>query len=129
MHQPQRFDDKVWELCAALERDIGCLVGCNAYITPAGTQGLAPHHDDVELWVCQTEGLLPTFSLHSKPQIEFRACLLPVSKTCHKLTKYAKEEEESSSPFFSDVAVRNIIPIAQNPSMEDSKTSTSTSCF
>ncbi|GFH08325.1 JmjC domain-containing protein [Haematococcus lacustris] len=35
---------------------LGCLVGCNAYLTPPGTQGLAPHHDDVELWVCQTEG-------------------------------------------------------------------------
>ena len=22
----------------------------------AGTQGLAPHYDDVEIWVCQTEG-------------------------------------------------------------------------
>lgn len=22
----------------------------------AGTQGLAPHYDDVELWVCQAEG-------------------------------------------------------------------------
>ena len=22
----------------------------------AGTQGLAPHHDDVELWICQTQG-------------------------------------------------------------------------
>ena len=21
-----------------------------------GTQGLAPHHDDVELWICQTQG-------------------------------------------------------------------------
>lgn len=31
-------------------------MGSNAYITPAGTQGLAPHHDDVELWVCQTQG-------------------------------------------------------------------------
>lgn len=22
----------------------------------AGTQGLAPHHDDVEIWVCQSQG-------------------------------------------------------------------------
>lgn len=26
------------------------------YLTPAGSQGLAPHHDDVELWVVQTSG-------------------------------------------------------------------------
>lgn len=25
-------------------------------LTGAGTQGLAPHYDDVDLWVCQTEG-------------------------------------------------------------------------
>jgi hypothetical protein len=27
-----------------------------SYLTPAGSQGLAPHHDDVELWVVQTSG-------------------------------------------------------------------------
>jgi lysine-specific demethylase/histidyl-hydroxylase NO66 len=56
LHQPQRFFDGCWRLLAALERQLGCLVGCNAYLTPAGTQGLAPHHDDVELWVVQTAG-------------------------------------------------------------------------
>ena len=56
VHQPQRFDDTAWAICAALEAQLGCLVGCNAYITPAGAQGLAPHHDDVELFVCQTSG-------------------------------------------------------------------------
>ena len=54
--QPQRFNDSVWRLVSALERKLGCLVGCNAYITPPNTQGLAPHHDDVELWICQTQG-------------------------------------------------------------------------
>lgn len=41
---------------AAMERQLGCLVGANAYLTPKGSQGLAPHHDDVELWVVQTAG-------------------------------------------------------------------------
>ncbi|KAK9802556.1 hypothetical protein WJX73_001613 [Symbiochloris irregularis] len=54
--QPQRWLDSLWRLTAALEAQLGCLVGINAYLTPAGTQGLAPHHDDVELWVCQTQG-------------------------------------------------------------------------
>jgi ribosomal protein L16 Arg81 hydroxylase len=27
-----------------------------SYLTPAGSQGLAPHYDDVELWVVQTSG-------------------------------------------------------------------------
>ncbi|GIL85103.1 hypothetical protein Vretimale_9964 [Volvox reticuliferus] len=56
LHQPQRFVNKLWRLVAALEAQAGCLVGCNAYLTPASGQGLAPHHDDVELFVCQTQG-------------------------------------------------------------------------
>ncbi|KAL4853814.1 Ribosomal oxygenase 2 [Chlorella vulgaris] len=55
-HQPQHYSDELWRLLAALERQLGCLVGCNAYITPQGTQGLAPHYDDVEIFVVQTEG-------------------------------------------------------------------------
>jgi hypothetical protein len=38
-HQPQRFSDELWRLLAGLERQLGCLAGCNAYITPPGTQG------------------------------------------------------------------------------------------
>eukprot|EP01052_Picozoa_sp_SAG31_P011886 SAG31_NODE_684_length_12833_cov_8.046411_4_plen_429_part_00 len=34
----------------------GCLVGVNAYMTPADSQGLAPHHDDIEAFVLQIEG-------------------------------------------------------------------------
>ncbi|BDA49680.1 Ribosomal oxygenase 2 [Coccomyxa sp. Obi] len=56
VHQPQRFCDALTEQCFSLERQLGCLVGSNAYITPAGAQGLAPHHDDVEIFVVQTEG-------------------------------------------------------------------------
>jgi len=54
--QPQRWDDKCWRLAAALEAQLGCLVGVNAYLTPGGTQGLAPHTDPVEILVIQTEG-------------------------------------------------------------------------
>lgn len=39
VHQPQRFNDELWRLLAALEGQLGCLVGINAYLTPAGTQG------------------------------------------------------------------------------------------
>lgn len=30
--------------------------GANAYLTPKGTQGLAPHTDPVEIFVVQTQG-------------------------------------------------------------------------
>ncbi len=36
VHQPQRFCDGLTELCFFFERQLGCLVGSNAYITPAG---------------------------------------------------------------------------------------------
>ena len=36
VHHPQRFSDGLTELCFSLEQQLGCLVGSNAYITPAG---------------------------------------------------------------------------------------------
>lgn len=36
LHQPQRFSDSLWRLISALEAQLGCLVGANAYLTPAG---------------------------------------------------------------------------------------------
>lgn len=39
VHQPQRFSGEAWRLLAALEAQLGCLAGCNAYLTPPGTQG------------------------------------------------------------------------------------------
>jgi hypothetical protein len=37
LHQPQRWNESLWRLIAAMEKQLGCLVGANAYITPAGT--------------------------------------------------------------------------------------------
>ncbi len=36
VHQPQRFCDALTRLCSSLENQLGCLVGSNAYLTPAG---------------------------------------------------------------------------------------------
>eukprot|EP00929_Paragymnodinium_shiwhaense_P078454 TRINITY_DN40674_c0_g1_i1.p1 TRINITY_DN40674_c0_g1~~TRINITY_DN40674_c0_g1_i1.p1 ORF type:complete len:530 (+),score=104.78 TRINITY_DN40674_c0_g1_i1:77-1666(+) len=55
-HQPQRFCDTLARLLFELECYFGCLVGSNTYMTPKGSQGLAPHFDDVEIFVIQTEG-------------------------------------------------------------------------
>ena len=35
---------------------LGILFSTEVSFSLIGTQGLAPHYDDVELWVCQTEG-------------------------------------------------------------------------
>lgn len=55
-HQPQQHSAALHELLAGMEAQFGCLVGANIYITPAGAQGLAPHHDDIEAFVLQLEG-------------------------------------------------------------------------
>ncbi len=59
LHQPQRFEefDSLYRLMAALEAELQTLVGCNAYLTPKSSQGLAPHWDDVNVIVIQVEGV------------------------------------------------------------------------
>lgn len=54
--QPQHFERELQYLIVALESHFHSLVGCNAYLTPSLTQGLALHHDDVEVMVVQQEG-------------------------------------------------------------------------
>eukprot|EP00096_Caligus_rogercresseyi_P013490 TRINITY_DN6129_c0_g1_i1.p1 TRINITY_DN6129_c0_g1~~TRINITY_DN6129_c0_g1_i1.p1 ORF type:complete len:440 (+),score=129.22 TRINITY_DN6129_c0_g1_i1:221-1540(+) len=53
---PQTFHSKVWKLCASLQECMGSMVGANMYLTPPGTQGFAPHYDDVEVFILQLEG-------------------------------------------------------------------------
>lgn len=55
MH-PQQYHEAAWRLIAAMEGAFGSLFGSNAYLTPSGAQGLAPHYDDVEVLMLQLEG-------------------------------------------------------------------------
>ena len=50
---PQRHSDEVWGMVALLEEYFGCGGGCNSYLTPAHTQGFAPHFDDVDAFILQ----------------------------------------------------------------------------
>jgi hypothetical protein len=52
----QKKSTEVKHLCEALEAELMSLVGCTAYLTPPKSQGIAPHHDDVEVFVLQTQG-------------------------------------------------------------------------
>lgn len=65
MH-PQHFHEPAWRLLAALEGACGALFGANAYLTPNGCQGLAPHFDDVEVFMLQLEGS-KRWRLHTPP--------------------------------------------------------------
>ncbi|KAK6183574.1 hypothetical protein SNE40_011028 [Patella caerulea] len=53
---PQTYSRRVWKLLSVLQEYFGCCVGANIYLTPPGTQGFAPHYDDIEAFILQLEG-------------------------------------------------------------------------
>ncbi|NXH12251.1 RIOX1 oxygenase, partial [Bucco capensis] len=53
---PQTFSPAVWHFLSILQEHFGSMVGANTYLTPPGTQGFAPHYDDIEAFVLQLEG-------------------------------------------------------------------------
>eukprot|EP01012_Entosiphon_sulcatum_P067305 TRINITY_DN9692_c0_g1_i1.p1 TRINITY_DN9692_c0_g1~~TRINITY_DN9692_c0_g1_i1.p1 ORF type:complete len:481 (-),score=93.82 TRINITY_DN9692_c0_g1_i1:8-1450(-) len=64
---PQQFSDRMAELNTALEEEFSCLVGANAYLTPAKAQGFAPHWDDVDVFILQLEGKKEWYLHELKP--------------------------------------------------------------
>lgn len=53
---PHTYCNKLHTLLAALQEYFGCMAGVNVYLTPPGSQGFAPHYDDIEAFVLQLEG-------------------------------------------------------------------------
>lgn len=53
---PQTYSKNCWKFLSTLQELFGTCVGANIYLTPAGTQGFAPHYDDIEAFVLQLEG-------------------------------------------------------------------------
>ncbi|XP_062266907.1 ribosomal oxygenase 1 isoform X2 [Platichthys flesus] len=53
---PQSFSSTVWNVLSILQEQFGSMAGANVYLTPPGTQGFAPHYDDIEAFVVQLEG-------------------------------------------------------------------------
>ncbi|XP_023662418.2 ribosomal oxygenase 1 [Paramormyrops kingsleyae] len=53
---PQSFSSTVWNVLSILQERFGSMAGANVYLTPPGTQGFAPHYDDIEAFVIQLEG-------------------------------------------------------------------------
>ncbi|KAK7134014.1 hypothetical protein R3I94_015764 [Phoxinus phoxinus] len=56
MLNPQAFSSTVWQVLSILQEKFGSMAGANMYLTPPGTQGFAPHYDDIEAFVVQLEG-------------------------------------------------------------------------
>lgn len=53
---PQTFLPRVHSMNATLQEYFQCMTGANVYLTPANSQGFAPHYDDIEAFVLQIEG-------------------------------------------------------------------------
>nr|XP_005021755.4 LOW QUALITY PROTEIN: ribosomal oxygenase 1 [Anas platyrhynchos] len=89
---PQAFSTTVWHLLSILQEYFGSMAGANTYLTPPGTQGFAPHYDDIEAFVLQLEGkkhwrvysprtdteVLPQFSSANLTQAELGKPVLEV---------------------------------------------------
>ncbi|EFC42938.1 predicted protein [Naegleria gruberi] len=56
MLRPQEHSDVLLSLLCHFEEYFGQGAGLNAYLTPAGSQGFAPHYDDIEAFLIQLEG-------------------------------------------------------------------------
>uniref|UniRef100_A0A8C1Q9J1 Bifunctional lysine-specific demethylase and histidyl-hydroxylase n=1 Tax=Cyprinus carpio TaxID=7962 RepID=A0A8C1Q9J1_CYPCA len=56
MLNPQAFSSTVWQVLSILQEKFGSMAGANVYLTPARTQGFAPHYDDIEAFILQLEG-------------------------------------------------------------------------
>ncbi|CAG4929820.1 unnamed protein product [Colias eurytheme] len=53
---PQTYMSRLHLLNATLQEFFNSFVGANAYLTPPDSQGFAPHYDDIEAFILQTEG-------------------------------------------------------------------------
>lgn len=53
---PQTFIPAIHSMNATLQEYFQCMTGTNVYLTPANSQGFAPHYDDIEAFVLQVEG-------------------------------------------------------------------------
>lgn len=93
MLNPQTYSKNVWKMLSTLQEYFGCFVGANIYLTPPGTQGFAPHYDDIEAFVLQLEGkkhwklynpisdqeTLPRESSRNYSESEIGTCILDVT--------------------------------------------------
>jgi hypothetical protein len=53
---PGTYSKNCWKYLSTLQELFGTVAGANVYLTPPGTQGFAPHYDDIEAFVLQLEG-------------------------------------------------------------------------
>eukprot|EP01050_Picozoa_sp_SAG11_P010563 SAG11_NODE_1064_length_5994_cov_4.748601_2_plen_199_part_00 len=88
---PHAHSENVWELLSALESCFGSFVGSNSYLTPAGTQGFAPHYDDIEAFVLQLEGK-KEWQVYSPRSVD---------ETLPRFSSHDIKEDDLADPVFS----------------------------
>ena len=54
--RPHEHSKGVSKIIGFMESVFGCSCGANSYWTPSGSQGFAPHYDDVDVFLLQLEG-------------------------------------------------------------------------
>lgn len=54
--RPQEHSPQLAKLLYVFDEAMSCSTGMNSYWTPGGSQGFAPHYDDVEVFMLQLEG-------------------------------------------------------------------------
>ena len=54
--RPSQLADSLYRFVSSLEAYFCSCGGSNAYLTPANSQGFAPHYDDIDAFVIQLEG-------------------------------------------------------------------------
>ena len=54
--RPHQFSPQISRIISFMEEEFGCSGGSNSYWTPKGSQGFAPHYDDVDVFLLQLEG-------------------------------------------------------------------------
>jgi bifunctional lysine-specific demethylase and histidyl-hydroxylase NO66 len=64
--RPHEHSPSMAEMVSAIEEVFQCSSGVNSYWTPKGTQGFAPHYDDVDVYLLQLEGS-KRWRLHEAP--------------------------------------------------------------
>lgn len=54
--RPQEYNENLSRMLGIFDEYFMCNAGVNSYYTPKGSQGFAPHWDDVDTFILQTEG-------------------------------------------------------------------------
>jgi len=91
---PQQESVPVAQLLSALESDCQDLWGSNAYITPRGARGFAPHYDDVEVFMLQLEGAKKWQLFKPPPSDQNGQCELPKTHSIDFLQSELEEENK-----------------------------------